>query len=478
MPQGVSLEPQTVGYIPDRSYLWHFIQQKEIKIQVLEVVNGQRLPHIIAVPAWVKVRNSPVYKVGLDLGNNGPKAAMFDPTGKIVVNHLQAVVRSVHDLAAGEVGTTYEELLLQPKAKPEEDVPTTETAESESMFATLRSKTQPLISKLTGQEDEYVEVSLGKTWIDQQAIINDGVSLSKGTTRARLSDPRYPQFLMFSIANLFEKAGYSGGDYDLLVAPGMPNEEMTETATGSQLDEETHKALTATLCQKRWRIRITDPYNRSKQYNLKIVDLAPGPQSYAGFYAWQFRPDGQPAQTVISEILLADLGANDLHELGIRLKFTEKQLSNGEKRIEVSVNATRERKGNGIILAIMQPFAKRLKRQYGLDELDDAIAQQAFFSKEITVGGFREDVSALVESVKAEEGAKVITDVFKGPARPRSFYMVEGGGNVLLRAELVEKLQSLRRTPKTYLLLGAKHASPLNAVGLLAILDQMCRYGQ
>ncbi|GCE32052.1 hypothetical protein KDA_75360 [Dictyobacter alpinus] len=470
MAQVVGQDPQTVGYIPERSYLWHFIQQKEIKIQIVESANGQKVPHIIAVPSWVRSRNMQLYKVGLDLGNNGPKAAMFDSNGRIVVNHMQAVVKAVQDLAAGEMGTTYEELILQPKPKPQDENTAVDTAENESVLTAIKNK-------LTGQKEEYEEISPGKIWIDQQAVDNDGVSLSKGTTRARLSDPRYAQFLMFTIANLFEKAGYPSGDYDVLVAPGMPNEEMVETATGSQLDEETQKALSSALCTKRWRIRITDPYGRSKQFNFKVADLAPGPQSYAGFYAWQFRPDGQPAQTIINEILLADLGANDLHELGIRLKFQEKVI-NGEKRYDVAVSATRERKGNGIILAIMQPFAKRLKRQYGLEELDDAIAQQAFFKREITVGGFREDVSALVEAVKAEEGAKVITDVFKGPARPRSFYMLEGGGNVLLREDLVEKLKSLRRTPKTYLLMGAQHASPLNAVGLLAILDQMCRYGQ
>ena len=472
MAHGIDQEPQTVGYIPDHSYLWYCIQQKEIKIQIADTSNNQRGPSVIAVPAGVKTRNGYLYKVGLDLGNNGPKAAVFDSSGKIVVNHMQAVVRLVQDLAAGTMDTTYEELVLRPKSH-EDTISAATDGER-----TLKQRIQPVINKIIGQDgQEYEELSLGKWWIDQQAIDNDGVSLAKGTTRARLSDPRYAQFLMFTIANLFEKAGYPSGDYDLLVAPGMPNEEMVETATGSQLDEETQKALTFSLCQKRWRIRIADPYGSTRQFNLKVADLAPGPQSYAGFYAWQYRPDGQPAQTIINEILLADLGANDLHELSIRLKFQEKQV-NGEKRYNVIINATRERKGNGIILALMQPFAKRLKREYGLEELDDATAQQVFMNQEITVGGFREDVSSLVGTVKAEEGARVITDVFKGPPRPRSFYMIEGGGNVLLRDDLIEKLTSLRRTPRTYLLLGAPHASTLNAVGLLAILDQMCRYGR
>ena len=444
--------PETVGYMPVSSYLWHFINDRPIKLKLV-TASGEETGQVISVPAWAVQGEQRLYKVGLDLGNNGPKAAMYDEQGRTVVAHLQAVVKTVQDLAAGDMGTVFEEMIQQPKARDQKEMPQRGDAQA-----------------------EVEDISLGREWVDSLAIEHDGVSLSKGTTRARVSDPRYPRFLMYAVAHLFQKAGYKPGDYDLLLAVGMPNEEMVETAHGAQLDPETQAALTGALCGKRWRIRITDREGTSAQFNLKIADLAPGPQSYAAFYAWQFKPDGQPAQTDIQEITLEDMGANDLHELFIRLKFIPSTV-NGKEQFKVTITATRERKGDGIILAIMQPFAKRLKKVYGLGELDDAVAQQAFFQKEITVGGFREDLSPLVASVTSEEGAKVITDVFKGPRRPRSFYMIEGGGNVLLRPDLVDKLTSLNRTARTYLLFGAQHANVANAVGLLSILDQVTRYG-
>lgn len=372
--------PSTVGFVPPHSYLWHVMHNTPIMMQRLEAVNGQRAIHTTPVPAWVELGGKRVFKVGIDLGNNGPKAAMFDPRGNIVVTHIQAVVRSIQDLAAGELGDTYEELLLSPPPLS----PASEQQETEPPGA---DTTIPLLPATTGSLEpdpgsERQDISLGKEWIGMHAIKKDGQSLPKGTTRERFSDPRYARFLLYVIATLFKKAGYEQGDYDILLAPGMPNEEMKETGNGSQLDPETQQAMSAALCaNKQWRIRLTDQHGRPTQYNLKIADLAPGPQSYAGFYAWQYRPDGQAAQTMIEEIVLEDLGANDLHELTISLDFQEKPLAGTqEKRQTAEVKmATRERKGDGIILAIMQPFARKLKNTYGLNELDDAIAQQAFF---------------------------------------------------------------------------------------------------
>jgi hypothetical protein len=472
MAQTTANEPiGTVGYVPEHSYLWYFIERRPIKIQVFDTMpGGQRTPRVIPVPSSINLQDGgTLMKVGLDLGNNGPKAAMFDKEGHIVVNHLQAVIKPVTDLATGEVYPVYEELVEQCILPSEnsEQIATTETTEGNE------HKTASFLARLGVQPDrptEMREVSLGQEWVDYKAIEEEGVSLSKGSTRARLADPRYSRFLMYTIANLFGRADYPSGDYDLLVAPGLPNEEMVD----GKLDSETQQALQEKLVGKRWRIRITDQWQRIRQYNLKIADFAPGPQSYAGFYAWQYRPDGQPAQRMISEILLEDLGANDLHELWIRLIFSP---DSGD-RYKTRITASRERKGDGIILSIIQPFARRLKKEFAIGELDDAIAQQAFFTRSITVGGLLEDLSQIVQEVKHSQGAKVVTDVFSGPSRPRCFYMIEGGGNVILREELVEKLQSLRRTPRTYLLLGSKHASPMNAVGLLAILDQICRYGQ
>src|SRR5712691_813177 len=119
----------------------------------------------------------------------------------------------------------WEEMIQQPKTRDLKEIPQRGDAQA-----------------------EIEDVSLGREWVDALAIEHDGVSLSKGTTRARVSDPRYSRFLMYAVAHLFQKAGYKPGDYDLLLAVGMPNEEMVETAHGAQLDPETQKALTEALC--------------------------------------------------------------------------------------------------------------------------------------------------------------------------------------------------------------------------------------
>jgi len=422
----------TQGFVPVTSYEHFWLNHLPIFIER----QGNTIPVPAFIDLFVSGQARKLFLVGIDPGNSAAKYAMYSPQGHIVTLSVPAVVTQAKALATGDQLTTYQQIphpsLLKEEAR---------TAQ--------------------GHEGLWNEEGAPPgEWIGEEAIRQDGTSLPTGSTRERMHDPRYAPFLMEGLIELFLKAGYSPGAYDLLGCWGARLEEMVETAQGPHLDPTTKLALDRTFVRHPWSFRRTDPFGRESLWRFTFYELVPGPQSLAGFHLWHKRPDGKAAQDLVHRVVELDFGAFDLHRLLI-------DCAPGRR-----VSARRERVGNGMSIELIQPFAQRLKDEYGIGELDDALVLHWLLAGQARVGGFLEDVNELVADVRARQIPGIIASAFKGQQRATDFYRMKGGGVLQMQQELQDKMRDLGRQPQTYLLVTDPTE---NAAGLLATLDLMVR---
>lgn len=412
----------SAGFIPVNSYLHYLAYHLPI---LLQGPDGHAHPVPAFIEASVHGESRRLYLIGLDPGNSAAKAAMYGSDGRIVTISVPAVVAEEQDLAAGRPATTYYE----------------RSAAGGS-------------SALPGRH------------IGEDAILFSGRSLPTGSTRERLSDPRYLPYLLQVTIELLIAAGYPPGDYDLLVAFGARNQELREEAGGTQLDPPTKAAIDAHFLGGSRRFLRRGQDGGETSWSLTTHEVVPGPQSYAGFHLWHKRPDGLPAQDIVHRVVDLDFGAFDLYRLLI-------DCAPGQP-----VTATRERVGDGMMLDLIQPFAAALKSQYSIDTLDDALALKWFLAGQALVGGFAEDVSSIVGQVRAKQVPAIIAHAFAGARRATDFYRMKGGGVILMREELEAKMSDLGRKRQTYLLMQEPaFLTAENAAGLLSILDLLVRVG-
>jgi hypothetical protein len=195
------------------------------------------------VPAYIEApihgETCKLFLIGLDPGNSGAKAAMYRPDGRIVTISVPAVVADEQELAAGIPTTTY--------------------------YEHSQAEEEPKIGRHIGED----------------AILFHGQSLPAGSTRERLSDPRYLPYLLQVTIELFLKAGYPPDDYDLLVAFGARNQELRETAGGTQLDPPTKAAIDAHFLggTRRFTRRGSSRTGRRDEPLYGLIDVSPGPHA-------------------------------------------------------------------------------------------------------------------------------------------------------------------------------------------------------
>src|SRR5689334_6446993 len=152
------------GFIPVNSYLHYLAYHLPI---LLMGPGGQAQPVPSFTEASVRGERRRLYLIGLDPGNSSAKAAMYGPDGRIVTVSVPAVVADEQELAAGRPATTYYQ-----------------SKEAGGAFGAGRH-------------------------IGEDAILYHGRSLPTGSTRERLSDPRYLPYLLQVIIELLLIAGYA-----------------------------------------------------------------------------------------------------------------------------------------------------------------------------------------------------------------------------------------------------------------------------
>jgi hypothetical protein len=290
-------------------------------------------------------------------------------------------------------------------------------------------------------------------WIGNDAMFtHHAESLPIGFTEERLPDQRYLNFFFACLVELLLEAGYgmpSGGEYDLYLSFGIPNEELDLKG----LKETTRRALLS-IFEKEFTIRRSDEQGQLTTWVLRLVEITPYPQSYGSFATYYYTLNGIPIETDIVKYITLDIGGGQLHSCQIDVLHQ----TAGRPKLRMSASLL----GEGTI-AIARAARETLRLRYPGVQLTDAEAQQMLVTRAVTVEGRRIPVDDLLSEVIASRSQQIFTQM-----RPwldqQSFLLFTGGGSVLLEHSL-RQLVSTRQHQNSFLFVPAELAPVLNAIG-------------
>lgn len=288
-------------------------------------------------------------------------------------------------------------------------------------------------------------------WIGDEAInTQHSEGLPVGFTTERLPDVRFQSYLAACLVELLLEAGYRSGSYDIYTSFGIPNEEMT--LHGAKL------AVTAVLrllYRTPFVVERADEQGQVTTWTIRLVELAPYPQSFGSFAAWYYTLDGKPISTTVVRHVTLDIGGGQFHECAVDLDVR----SDGRVKLRMSANLL----GEGTI-AMARAARDAIRAAHPGIHLSDAEAQHILLTKTVVVGGHRLGVDDIIEEAIAGRGQHILTRMLPLVQEGRNFLLFTGGGSALLETTLREMILPTRTTDE-YLFVPRELASVLNAIG-------------
>jgi hypothetical protein len=299
-------------------------------------------------------------------------------------------------------------------------------------------------------------------WIGEAAMRNDGRALPIGPTAQRLIDPRQHSFLGACVVEALLAAGFAPGAYTLAVGFAIPNSEIiVETkAVGDKLGvcEETRGALKKYIRGQSWPIARIDERGKVTHWTITVRHVAPQAQSIGTFIAWGKAPSGATV-TNYDAVTVLDIGGGDLQRTDVYLK---------------PYRMTSERIGDGTI-----DLARALKIKLPRARLNDVTAQHSLVSRQTMEMGRNRTIHKEVDTVLHTHGQDLVGQVLPILQDSRRYVIITGGGAILLRDLLLERLETVGKIQgEDFLLVNHGLASVLNAVGaLFAVLFLTAKKG-
>lgn len=303
---------------------------------------------------------------------------------------------------------------------------------------------------------------LADFWIGEAAIRNDGRALPIGPTAQRLPDPRQHSFLGACLVEALLAAGYAPGAYLLAVGFAIPNNEIVvETKmVGDKLGvcEESKTALKKYIRNQTWQIERTDERGKATSWALTVRHIIPQAQSIGTFIAWGKAANGATV-TDYDALTILDIGGGDLQRTDVYLK---------------PYRMTSERIGDGTI-----DLARALKAKLPRARLNDVTAQHSLVTRQTMEMGRNRKIHKEVDEVLGTHGQDLVGQVLPILQDSRRYVIITGGGAVLLRDMLLDRLAMVGKTQgEDFLLVNHGLASALNAVGaLFAVLFLAAKKG-
>lgn len=294
-------------------------------------------------------------------------------------------------------------------------------------------------------------------WIGDDAVLADKAeSLPIGMTEERLADQRYQHFFFACLVALLIKAGYaihSGelqGEYDFYVSLGIPPEELDLRGPKATV----RQALLA-LLNVPFTIRRHDGQDQITTWKLRLVEIAPYPQTFASFAAWYYTLDGLPIETDVVKHVTLDIGGGHLHECQVDLVHQ----AAGRPKLRMSASLL----GEGTI-AMARAVRETIRTRYPGVHLSDAQAQQVLMSGAVTIEGRRVRVDEMVTEVINARSQHLFVQLLPLLQEQQSFVMFTGGGSLFLSQHL-RRLVSTKRSLQSVLFVPDEFAPVLNAIG-------------
>ena len=288
-------------------------------------------------------------------------------------------------------------------------------------------------------------------WMGEDALsASSSESLPVGLTPERLPDERFQAYFAACLVALLIEAGYTPGTHHLSVSFGIPNEEMTLQGAQPKVSQALRLLFNVPFAVKR-----TDEQGHLAHWNVRLIELAPYPQSFGAFAAWYYTVDGRAIETSVVRHVTLDIGGGQCHDCAVDLE----PRSDGRVKLRMSASLL----GEGTI-AIARAAREAIRARHPGIHLTDAEAQQVLLTRHVIVGGHRVVVDDLVEDVIAARSQHLFTRMLPFVQEGRNFLLFTGGGSVLLEQQLRAMVMPTRMQSQ-YLFVPAALLPVLNVIG-------------
>lgn len=288
-------------------------------------------------------------------------------------------------------------------------------------------------------------------WIGHEAVnTQQSEGLPVGFTTERLTDERFQSYLAACLVEVLLSAHYEPGSYHLYASFGIPNEEMTLHGAKPEVS-----AALRRLHRIPFTIERADEQGQITSWTIRLIELAPYPQSFGTFAAWYYTVEGKPIPTTVVRHVTLDIGGGQFHDCEVDLDLQP----DGRVKLRMSANLL----GAGTIV-IARSVRDAIRSIHPGIHLSDAEAQQVLLTRTIVVGGHRLTVDDIVDEAIAARGQHILTGMLPLVQEGRNFLMFTGGGSALLEARLREIVLPTR-TSHGYLFVSRELAPVLNVIG-------------
>jgi len=304
----------------------------------------------------------------------------------------------------------------------------------------------------TFRVDEGEAFRIGDEAIRQKGRAGD--TLPIGQTAERLADARQTRFVLAFLVDMLIEAGYPEGYYPILLGFGIPNDEFDREGGQMTVTRETRVVLSRLREEGTYRV-VADEGTRTTNWTLKIVSLAPLPQSIGSFFAWGRGINGRVLTGDMTGVRVLDIGGGHLQDLDIALNARGGHHAYGGIL------------GDGtVVIAEQLRLMMRQSQRFPRARFSVAELQQALFTHQVQHGGSFVEIGDLVEDAIQSQGQTIIGLTLPALQDTRMFLLWTGGGAALLHEQIRERSRVVGRSEQDYLVVPAPLAPVLNAVGI------------
>jgi hypothetical protein len=379
------------------------------------IYNGGYVPPYVPVSTSQGEKAS--LKVSFDLGNGKGKISLISQRDYILrAAQVPTTFRWAQNLTTGSYATTYR--LLSDTKLP-----------------------------LTPREQEATEHGGTPFSSDPYIVGEGGDALPMGESEVRLANRQYRLYIWAAIANAMEKSGYQQGEYNIVMALGLRNEEMEISDEGESRMKKAIQEVAQTYYGTTVEVEITTNTTAKgkgkakkevKVYKFTVTDIVPYAQTLGSFELWYNGLDGRPAQTKIKRAFFIDLGAGDGHVLEVDCTDPDNPRTIGMRAFAGTIYL-----GEQLATLIQKEHkAARGKR------MNPADLQQTLITGKILISGIEYEVPDLVAQAVQLSGPTWINNILGNTLIDRDGFYFFGGGGVLLQgveAMLANKMAALEK---------------------------------
>lgn len=294
----------------------------------------------------------------------------------------------------------------------------------------------------------------GEFWFGTTAVsLNRSEVLPVGSTFHRTSDRRVVWTAFATLAKLLREAGYAPGSYQLLLALGVPDDEVgaNERTGAVELEPKTREAMKALRGQS-YTVTLD-----GEVYTIQVHNFVPFAQSMGTYFVWSRNLAGDNLARDYEEVVVIDYGHG--HEQMVYIYTTRE----GDRYL---VRSSSEPLGRGVV-ALTEELVEMLASDPELAgiNVNDALIREALHTGKTSYGGQPVNITDKIQQVKLTQGENLLARALPTYQNLSAYAINTGGGVPLFGETLMERLVAAGRTSRTALIVPESIAVFANAAG-------------